>query len=300
VKISIVTPSFNSARYIRETIHSVISQQGDFYIEYFIVDGNSTDETKDVVGKVQGLLADNNYPLGCKGVELVFISEQDQGMYDAINKGFAHATGDIFAWLNADDIYLPGALATIARIFSDFEDVHWLKGITSYVTEESSIWKAGKCLLYTQPWIQSGIYGREHYFIQQDSVFWRTWLWKQSGGIDVKFKRAGDYCLWIKFAELAPLVTIRSWLSCFRTVKGQLSEDIDAYRREANGFSPGKKFIRLKFRLFHRIEGKLPGFLRATLFRMIFGQPEFSVILIQKDGSLNRITGNYYEVSSLL
>lgn len=300
MKISIVTPSFNSARYIRETIHSVISQQGDFFIEYIIVDGNSTDETKDVVGKVQGLLAANNYPLGCKGVDLVFISGQDEGMYDAINKGFARATGEVFAWLNADDIYLPGALATIARVFSAYEDVHWLKGITSYITEAASIWKAGNCLLYTRSWIKSGVYGRDHYFIQQDCVFWRSWLWEKTGGIDASFRRAGDYYLWIRFAELAPLVTVRTWLSCFRTVKGQLSEDVDAYRKEVNNLSPGSNAISRKIRLFHRFEGRLPGFLRATLFRMIFGQQEFSVILIRKDGSLNRITGNYYEVLSLL
>jgi glycosyltransferase involved in cell wall biosynthesis len=295
MKVSVVTPSFNSARFIRETIQSVISQQGSFSIEYIVVDNLSTDSTNEIIDEFQRILIEKEASLGCEGIELIYISEQDEGMYDAINKGFAKATGDIFSWLNADDIYLPGALATIAKVFTNYEEVHWLKGITSYITEETSIWKTGSCFLYTQNWIQAGVYGREHYFIQQDSVFWRAWLWKQSGGIDTNLKLAGDYYLWIKFAELVPLITVKAWLSCFRTVKGQLSANIEAYRKEMESISSGINILSTQIKLFFRFERVVPSFLKPYFFRVIFGQLDFSVILISSDGVMQRINNKYYE-----
>lgn len=300
MKISIVTPSFNSARYIRETIQSVISQHGDFAIEYFVVDSCSTDGTREIVEEFQRLLGTGSYPLGCNGIELNFISEPDKGMYDAINKGFEKATGDIFAWLNSDDIYLPGALGTIAKVFNNFEDVHWVKGSTSYITEETSIWEVGNCLLYTQDWIKVGVYGRDHYFIQQDSVFWRAWLWKKCGGIDANFKLSGDYYLWVKFAEWAPLISVRSLVSCFRSVKGQLSQDFAAYIREVKKISRGNDILSIKVRLFSLSEKRLPSFMRPYIFRLIFGRPPFSVVLINADGKLEKIVGEYYKILSSL
>lgn len=296
MKFSIVTPSFNSARHIRETIQSVITQSGDFFIEYFVVDNCSTDGTKEIVKEYQRLLSTGNFPLACNGIAMNFISEQDKGMYDAINKGFANASGDVFAWINADDIYLPGALCTIAKVFAADDDIHWLKGITSYITDDGLFRQAGRCLLYAQSWIQSGIYGRDHYFIQQDSVFWRAWLWKQSGGIDSNFKRAGDYYLWVRFAEFVPLITVKSWISCFRSVKGQLSQDIAAYMREAGNFSVGNDALSKRVRLFFRYEKSLPEFLKPFLFKRAFGRPVFSVVLVSADGKLNKIAGDYYDI----
>lgn len=295
-KISIVTPSFNSSRYISETIQSVISQSGDFSIEYFVVDKCSTDDTNLIVEEFQRLLKDDRFPLACNGVDLHFVSEDDDGMYDAINKGFEKASGDIFAWLNADDIYLPGALATITKIFSNFQDVHWVKGVTSYITKNTSIWQVGRTLLYTQDWISAGIYGRDHYFIQQDSVFWRSWLWEKCGSVDSNCKLAGDYSLWIKFAKQTPLVSVRSWVSCFRNVEGQISQDHIAYMKEARNFSPGNDALSSKVRYFFLYEKHLPRFIRPIVFRLLFGQPMFSAVLINADNDLKIIIGEYYDV----
>lgn len=302
IKFSIVTPCFNSGRFIRETIQSVISQQGDFTIEYFVVDNCSTDATREIVEEFQTLLKTGNYPLVCNGIDLYFICESDKGMYDAINKGFYKATGDIFAWINADDVYLPSAFATMAKVFSIYPDIHWTKGVTSYITEESSIWSVGKCMLYNQNWIKSGIYGRDRYFIQQDSVFWRAWLWQQCGGIDTSFKKAGDYYLWINLAELTSLVSVTSWVSCFRRVEGQISQDIAAYMKEVRSISSGNDKLSTKVRFFSRLERKkrLPTFIKRTLYRLLFGLDDYSLVLINENGQFNRITGQYYDVMRVL
>ena len=221
-------------------------------------------------------------------------------MYEAINKGFEQASGDIYAWINSDDIYLPGAFSAIVKVFDSYEDVHWLKGVTSYMTNETSIWKAGKCLLYTQDWINSGVYGREHYFIQQDSVFWRAWLWKKSGGIDINYKLAGDYFLWIKFSEFAPLITVKAWVSCFRSVKGQLSSDISGYMNEVEKISPSKSNANILLKLFFRFEQKLPNFVKKVIFKVIFDKHKFSLVLISSTGDIQRFMGKYYDVMSFV
>lgn len=300
MKFSIVTPSCNSVRFIRETMLSVITQTGDFTIQYIIFDNCSNDGTVEIIADYQGKLQRGEFPIACKGVELIFKSEADRGMYDAINKGFALTDGDVMAWINADDIYLPGAFSTIAAVLSEYEDVHWVKGITSYITEDSSICRIGQCHLYSRDWIMRGAYGRDEHFIQQDSVFWRAWLWKETGGIKAGIKLAGDYFLWLNFAKLAPLVSVRSIVSCFRHVDGQLSQDSGAYQKEAAELSPGNDGHARKIRLFLKFGHHLGQRLKRLLFRMLFGRQEYSAILIDRDGSLQKITGQRFEVTSRL
>jgi glycosyltransferase involved in cell wall biosynthesis len=102
-------------RTIENTIKSIIHQSGNFEIEYIIVDGASTDNTLSIANNYKRIVEENT-KLNCIKVEIKIISEKDRGMYDAINKGFAIASGEILAWLNADDLYLPntwGKLITI-------------------------------------------------------------------------------------------------------------------------------------------------------------------------------------------
>ena len=171
MKYSIITSSFNSQHFIGKTIESVISQKGDFEIEYIIMDKCSTDRTSGIVSSYEHLLRSNKFPVGCNGVNIQFVSEQDLSMYEAINKGFLMASGDIYAWIDADDVYCLGAFETISMVLKKYPKVLWLKGITSYIDETSAVYKEGDCLLYQQDWIREGLYGPILNFIQQDSVF---------------------------------------------------------------------------------------------------------------------------------
>src|SRR5215212_7784658 len=111
-RISIVTPSFNQGRFLRETMQSVLGQ-GYPNLEYVVIDGGSTDESVDIIrGHEQQLAA--------------WVSEKDAGQYDAINKGFARTSGEVMAWLNSDDKYTPWALPVVGEIFAQLPEVKWL------------------------------------------------------------------------------------------------------------------------------------------------------------------------------
>jgi glycosyltransferase involved in cell wall biosynthesis len=121
-KISVITPSFNQGSYIEETILSVLSQDYPS-LEYIIIDGKSTDKSVEVIQKYQHRLA-------------YWVSEPDSGQSEAINKGLKRATGNIITWLCSDDIYLPGALHTIAKAFTDNPDAGLIHGKTILFDEK--------------------------------------------------------------------------------------------------------------------------------------------------------------------
>jgi len=226
LKFTIVTPSFNSERFIAETIQSVIGQFGDFYIEYIIMDGCSTDRTPEIVREFQERLNSDRFKVNCAGIELKYFSMKDDGMYDAINKGFRMGTGEIFAWLNSDDIYLPGALSIIQKCFEKYDSVQWLKGKSTYINEMSAIYQPCRHFVYARTWLASGYYGPVAPFVEQESVFWRANLWPRVGDEIAQYKLAGDFKAWILMSRECRLYCLDAFVSCFRRVKGQKSQDI--------------------------------------------------------------------------
>jgi len=269
MKVSVITPTSNSAKYLDRTMSSVVSQVGNFDIEYIVVDNASTDDTRKIFESYRGRLKEINRQRRAGEITLTMISQPDRGMYEAINHGFSLATGDIFAWINADDLYLPGAFEQVVRVFA-MSGVMWLKGITSYIDERGRTLSHGRCYLYAQQLLRRGLYGREAYFVQQDSVFWRADLWNASGGLDASFRLAGDYDLWMRFAEQVPLYTLNVSVSSFRNVPGQLSEDLVAYRAEQDRIVRPRTFRdRLLHRFFKSVEPKLPDWLNSLGFRAL-------------------------------
>lgn len=126
--ITIVTPSFNQGKYLGQTIESVLSQAGDFYLEYIISDGGSTDNSIEIIKKYDELLKNGKYPIACKGIDFRWWSEKDTGQSNAINKGFKVARGDILASLGSDDYYELGALQKVREIFAAHSGLDLLYG----------------------------------------------------------------------------------------------------------------------------------------------------------------------------
>lgn len=212
-KISIVTACYNMEKYIELTIQSVLNQNYP-NLEYIVVDGASKDGTMDIINKYKDRIS-------------LIISEPDNGMYDAIQKGFSHATGDIYAWLNADDTYMPWTFETVAKLFSEHPDVDWAIGQTAFMVNERQLNKiynfncAYKRKHIAKGWHREGVLG----CIQQESCFWRKELWDKVGGLDTSMRLAGDFDLWVRFAEYSELTTIALPLAAFYIRNDSLSRE---------------------------------------------------------------------------
>ncbi len=188
--VSIVTPSFNQARFLEATIESVFAQ--DYArIEYAIVDGGSADDSVDVIKKYAPKLA-------------WWVSEKDSGQTDAINKGFARASGDIFAWLNSDDTYEPGAVSAAVKYLQEHPSVGMVYADCNYINAEGRV--TGKF-----PAAQTDLVRlrRGYVHIPQQTMFFRAELWKQVGPLDPSFYFAMDYDLWTRIAAQAELKYLR-------------------------------------------------------------------------------------------
>jgi glycosyltransferase involved in cell wall biosynthesis len=222
-KISIVTPSFNQANFLEATINSVITQNYP-NLEYIIIDGGSSDGSVEIIKKYERYLH-------------FWCSEPDGGQYDAINKGFAHSTGEIMAWLNSDDMYLPWALKTIADIMSTLPHIQWLTTLSPGLWDYQGFCSGFASLPgyslqafldgYYLPWKGKG-------WIQQESTFWRRQLWEKAGGyVRTDMKLASDFDLWSRFYIHADLYATPSPLGGFRRQFHQRSKNREEYVREA-------------------------------------------------------------------
>ncbi len=223
MKISIVTPSFNSAEYIRETLDSVLLQKGEFSIEYLVIDGGSEDSTPEILEEYRLKVANGEFT-GCREVFFDYVSEPDNGMYDAVAKGFEKVTGDIIAYINSDDYYLPHAFELINRAFENIKALSWVTGINVTYNSLGNPVNHSLPFRYDRKLISKGLYGKFLKFIQQESVFFSKELLEH---LDLKkfreFSYAGDFFLWSSFAERSELRILRAALSGFRTSENQLS-----------------------------------------------------------------------------
>ena len=185
-RVSIVTPSFNQAQYIESTIQSVLVQDYP-QIEYLIVDGSSTDNTVDIIKKYQGQLA-------------WWVSEKDQGQTDAINKGFARASGDILAWINSDDTYEPGAVRLAANYLMEHPEVGMVYGDCNFINAEGRV--IGR---FASAQTNYRLLRQGYVHIPQQAAFWRAELWRQVGPLDPSLTFAMDYDLWVRLSKISKL-----------------------------------------------------------------------------------------------
>ena len=211
-KISIVTPSYNSANLIELTIQSILDQQYP-NLDYIIIDGGSTDDTVEIIKKYRNSL---NY----------WYSGKDNGQYDAINKGMSNASGEILCWLNADDMLLPRSLFIVAEIFDQLKDVEWISTLRPGIWDANSyLAKVGLMQGFSKDAFLDGLFlpgtNRVGYWIQQESTFWRRSLWEKVGSNVPDYKLAGDFALWCEFFKHTLLYGVDYPLGGFRTIKGQ-------------------------------------------------------------------------------
>ena len=203
MRISVVTPSFNLAPYLEQTIASVIAnlREGD---EYFVIDGGSTDGSVDIIKRYEKHISG-------------WISEPDGGYADALAKGFERASGDILCWINASDLYLAGAFDAAQRLLTD--DLDMIFGSDLYIDAKSRV------LFYNHGWVpdlrSAMLYGG--WTPLQDACFWRRSLYQAVGGIDRSLRFAADYDLFLRMALVGRTSYAPITFSAFRQHAGQKS-----------------------------------------------------------------------------
>lgn len=204
LKISIVMPTLNQRRFIEQSVRSVLDQVGGFHLELIVVDGVSTDGTVEFLRSVDD-------------PRLSWTSGRDGGQSEAINRGLARASGAVVAWLNSDDLYLPGALATVAGVFSKEPGTQWAVG-RCLIIDDTGVEVRRRVTAYKDRALRrfsTRKLLREN-MISQPAVFWRRSFGQRVGALDESLHYTMDYDLWLRMARLAPPRLIDRALSAFR------------------------------------------------------------------------------------
>ena len=206
--VSIITPSYNQANFLEETIRSVLDQ-GYPNLEYIIVDGGSTDGSLEIIQKYADRLA-------------WWVSEPDQGQTDAINKGFSQAKGEILAWLNSDDTYLPAAVAEAVGYLQAHPEIGTVYGDANLIDDEGNV--IGK---FPAKQTDHRRLMRGYVHVPQQATFFRAELWRKVGPLDPTFFFAMDYDLWVRLSQHAPLKYYSRLWANFRLHGGAKSIEAD-------------------------------------------------------------------------
>jgi len=202
MRISLVIPVLNAAEALRTTLRSIRSA-GTCGCEVIIRDGGSCDGIESVVEEFQDIIS-------------AFSSGKDGGQYEAINTGFESTCGDVLAWLNAGDIFLPGTFDKVVEIFESHPDIRWLTGRQCIARGGNPLIYPGRDVMVANHEIRFGLCQAGHAgFLQQEGMFWRRELWDACGGLDTTLKLAADFDLWMRMARLASLCRVSVPLAAF-------------------------------------------------------------------------------------
>ena len=224
-RITIVTPSFNQAEFLWETIESIIAQNYP-NLEYVIVDGGSTDKSVEVIRKYEDRID-------------WWVSEQDRGQTEAINKGFCRATGELLCWVNADDLLLPGCLQEIASCYLNQMKPDILHGNCVYINSTGTITRMIRVPRQTQFFANRGVWSTP-----QPAVFYRTDLLKRVGYLDPQYRLSMDVDLWMKMTKAGAKVGyIPQYLGAFRWHETSKTTGAIRLKKHRNEENPETKKI---------------------------------------------------------
>ncbi len=200
MKLSIVVPSFNQAKFLTHTLESLANQRNikSGELEIIVMDGGSTDGSVEILERFAGHL---DY----------WVSEPDRGQTHALLKGFSHATGSVLGWLCSDDLLEPDAVRFTLDYFAQHDEVRFFYGDALWIDEGGAVLRAKKEIPFNR-----FIWNYDHCYIPQPSAFWRRSLYQESGGLDETLHLAMDSDLWVKFAHLTRPRHVRRPLSRIR------------------------------------------------------------------------------------
>jgi len=239
--VSVVTPSLNQAAFVERTLLSVLSQEGDFDLDYVVVDGRSSDGTLDILERYRNRVR--------------LVVEPDRGQADAVNKGLRLARGEILCWVNSDDLLRPGALGRVVAAFGARPEASWLHGRCDIVDERDRPirgWVAAYKDFRARRFSLASLLVEN--YVSQMTVFWRRELQDRVGLLDDSLRYTFDYDLWLRFARETEPLYLGDTLAAFRwhtssksgsAFERQFEEDFRVFERHA----PRGPWLRLHKRI---------------------------------------------------
>jgi hypothetical protein len=223
-RISIITVNYNQARWLPGCLDSIHSQHYPA-LEHIVIDGGSKDDSTEIIRSHSAKLA-------------YWCSEPDQGQYDALNKGFARSTGEIMGFLNADDVYLPWTLRTVASIFQALPQVEWIVSTqATQVSADGAAFASGPVVPPSRNAFLDGLYvpggAASVGCIVQEGVFWRRSLWERAGArLNLERGLGADFDLWCQFFCQAEPYALSVPLAAMTRQPQQRSNNSTRYREE--------------------------------------------------------------------
>lgn len=213
MKISIITPSYNQARYVRRTFDSVLIDQNYDDLEYMVVDGLSDDGTLEVLKEYQQRFNDR----------FNFIYEKDSGQANAINKGFHWAKGDIIGWINSDDYYEANIFHFIEDYFKNNPGIDLVYGQCNIVDENGKFIRKfedsygfKKCKIDPSKFDYNTLLNIYSGLIPQQTVFFRSSIFKKIGYLDESYHFTMDYEFWLRIGKSCQIARMNKLLANFR------------------------------------------------------------------------------------
>lgn len=269
ITFSIVTPVYNGEKFLRQTIESILSQEGNFYIDYIIIDDGSTDNSLAIIKEYDALL-DIKKETRCLGVKFRYVTGPNMGQSKAYNLGFSMATGELMAWMNADDYYLPGAFEYISNLYNNDQSIDFI------YSDCLKIYSNGR-LATTEPRPRpnealKSLRSRGNSF---DICFFTKQIFNKVGPLDETLKYCMDLDFWFRVfvtgkTKYAPYTTaaFRIWEgSNTSTQQEKFAEERKKIFKKYGGniIAPKKIYsLRKKMRYLNKIQNSAP-LLYATL-----------------------------------
>lgn len=267
--ISIVTPVYNGARFIKQTIESILSQKGDFYIDYIIIDDGSTDNSLEIIKEHDRLIHKGKWSIQCNGINFRYLTGPNKGQSHAYNTGFKMAKGELMAWMNADDYYLPNTFDYVAKFYEKNLSVDFIYGDCLKVYENGR-----PSTIEPRPRPEESLESLKSRGNSFDLCFFTKRIFNRVGPLDESLKYCLDLDFWFRVFAIGKIKYIPLTIAAFRiwpgsktaTQQSKFAEERKLiFKKYGGNVIPPKKIyaLRKRMRFLNRIQTGTPRFYSA-------------------------------------
>lgn len=255
ITFSIVTPVYNGEKFLEQTIKSVLDQPGDFYVDYIIIDDGSTDGSLDIIKQYARLIITKQIPIKCLAINFRYKSGPNRGQSRAYNEGFKMAQGDLLAWINADDYYLPNTFAMVADCYEKDPSIDFIYGDCLKVYEGTT-----RKEVLSKPNPNESLENLKTRGNSFDLCFFTKKIYEQAGPIDENLHYCLDLDFWFKVFAIGKIKYLPWTIAAFRIWPGsKTGSQQDKFDKERKKIFKKYGGNRIAPKKIYSLRQKIPG-----------------------------------------